>query len=485
MKKNEYKSTFFPFAMPVIFILIFISIFMSMYFSFPAHGEGPPAKGTIVETVVCKNDPAQSYALYLPKDYSSAKKWPILYAFDAGARARIPLELFKSAAEKYGYIVVCSHNSRNGPSGPIDRAIWAIWKDTRHRFAVNPDRIYTTGFSGGARVGSRFHVLTGNSCAGIIACGAGLSSLITDLERIKPAAWYGIVGLSDFNYIEMTDLDAGLDNAGVDHRVHVYKGEHLWPPQNICTDAIEWMELQAMKKGTREKDETFINAFYQENLSRAHNLEMAGRIYYAVDAYETAQLLFDGLLDTSHAKKKKTRLKETNAYKKFLEEEDRRRKRELEILKKYGEVLRFIENLQDPGKPVALQKIFRELEIDSLLKEAREKDDLYNSSAAYRLLVNFNTGTSRRGSENAIRKEYKKAALFFEIAVKANRKNIFALYNLACVYSLEKQPEKALKNIELAIKYGYRDRAHMEKDTDLDNIRDLEAFKKLMKNLSI
>lgn len=473
MKKNECKYTLFPFVMLVIFA--------SIYFSSPVNGVEPLKRGTIIDKLICKNDPEQSYALYLPKDYSRTKKWPILYAFDAGARARIPLELFKPSAEKYGYIVVCSNNSRNGPSEPIDRAIWAIWRDTHHRFAVDPDRIYTTGFSGGARVGSRFHMLTGNSCAGIIACGAGVSASLPNLERIKPAAWYGIVGLSDFNYIELMDLDAKLDGAGVNHRIHVYEGEHLWPPQNICTNAVEWMEIQAIKKGTREKDGALIKTLYQKSLSRAHNLEMAGRLYYAVDAYDTAQILFDGLLDTSHAGKKKARLKETNAYKRFLEKEDLRRTRELGILKKYGRVLRFIENLPDPGKPVALETIFRELEIDSLLKEARKKDDLYNSSAAYRLLVKFNSGTSRRGSEYAVKKEYRKAALFYEIAVKANKKNIFALYNLACVYSLEKQKKKALKNLALAIKYGYRDRAHIEKDSDLDNIRDQKSFKELLR----
>jgi len=378
---------------------------------------------------------------------------------------------------------VGSNNSRNGPTEPIDRAIWAIWRDTHRRFAVDPGRIYTTGFSGGARVGSRLHVLTGNACAGIIACGAGVSSGITNLERIKPAAWYGIVGLSDFNYTELMDLDAKFDNTGVIHRVHVYEGEHRWPPQNICTHAVEWMEIQAMKKGTREKDDALIKTLYQENLARAHNLEMAGRNYYAVDAYETTELLFDGLPDTSHAVEKKTRLKETGAYKAFMKEEDRRRKRELEILKKYGNVLRFIENIQDPGKPVSLPKIFRELEIDSLLKEARKTDDPYNSGAAYRLLVKFNIGTSRRGREYMSKKEYQKAALFYEIAVKANRKNIFALYNLACVYSLQKQTEKALKSLELAIKTGYRDRAHMEKDPDLDNIRGEKAFKELLEGV--
>ena len=37
-----------------------------------------------------------------------------MYAFDPGARGKLPVELMKDAAERFGYIVVGSNNSRNG-----------------------------------------------------------------------------------------------------------------------------------------------------------------------------------------------------------------------------------------------------------------------------------------------------------------------------------------------------------------------------------
>ena len=69
--------------------------------------------GQIVEKVVCAQDVNQTYALYLPSNYVSTRKWPILYAFDPGARGRIPVERFKEAAERFGWIIVGSNNSRN------------------------------------------------------------------------------------------------------------------------------------------------------------------------------------------------------------------------------------------------------------------------------------------------------------------------------------------------------------------------------------
>src|SRR5690349_9997388 len=39
-------------------------------------------RGQIVERIEALNDSSQSYALYLPSNYTPDRKWPILYAFD-------------------------------------------------------------------------------------------------------------------------------------------------------------------------------------------------------------------------------------------------------------------------------------------------------------------------------------------------------------------------------------------------------------------
>jgi len=99
-------------------------------------------KGEVIEKVVCEDKPEQSYALFLPSAYTPEKTWPILYAFDPGANGKTPLEHFKDAAEKYGYIVVCSNNSKNGPWGVVFKAAEAVWNDTNARFSIDPRRVY-------------------------------------------------------------------------------------------------------------------------------------------------------------------------------------------------------------------------------------------------------------------------------------------------------------------------------------------------------
>jgi hypothetical protein len=71
--------------------------------------------GTIVPVVVTMAEPDQTYALYLPSSCDARRTWPAIFAFDPAARGQLPLECFRESAEKYGYIVVGSNISRNGP----------------------------------------------------------------------------------------------------------------------------------------------------------------------------------------------------------------------------------------------------------------------------------------------------------------------------------------------------------------------------------
>ncbi len=76
---------------------------------------------------------------------------------------------------------------------------------------------------------------------------------------------------------------------------------------------------------------------------------------------------------------------------------------------------------------------------------------------------------------------YKAGIAVFEQALKKDAvyKNTYE-YNLACIYSLQKEFDKALSYLDRSINSGYRDLAHMTEDTDLDNIRSLPAFKAII-----
>src|ERR1043166_2619617 len=167
-----------------------------------------PSPGTVHASVTVAADPTNSYALYLPSAYSPAKRWPLLLVFDPFARGEVSVKLFHEAAEKYGFIVVGSNNSRNfqDPSA----AIRTLWTDVKERYTIDPRRIYTAGLSGGARVASTVALACRNCIAGVIANSAGLPNGAT-LPGPEVSDWFLAAGTTDFNYPEQLHLKESFD----------------------------------------------------------------------------------------------------------------------------------------------------------------------------------------------------------------------------------------------------------------------------------
>lgn len=87
------------------------------------------------------------------------------------------------------------------------------------------------------------------------------------------------------------------------------------------------------------------------------------------------------------------------------------------------------------------------------------------------------------GNSHLERSEYDKALEQYKKALEIEPKNSIALYNVACTYSRMKKIEEALDFLERCVEAGYRDVGWMEKDPDLDNLRDEPRYKALVRRL--
>ena len=119
------------------------------------------AAGRLQERVVSRADPSQSFALYEPARPSGEAGRPVLFLFDPAGRGALAVSRFREAADKYGWILVGSNDSRNGPSEPIVQAARTMWSEVRLRLPIDERRVYAGGFSGGARAASYFGRITG------------------------------------------------------------------------------------------------------------------------------------------------------------------------------------------------------------------------------------------------------------------------------------------------------------------------------------
>jgi hypothetical protein len=266
--------------------------------------EQPLAKGVVIPRVVCIDHPEQSYALYLPSNYSPEVKWPILYLFDPGARGNMPVILAKDAAEKFGYIVMGSNNSRNGePKLELDAAV-AIWSDSRLRFAIDDRRVVFAGLSGGARLATALALKCGDCAAGVISNGAGFP-LDQPPSTQAHFSYFATIGFTDFNYPEAVELAQELDRLDWPHRLRRFDGSHEWAPAHVWFEALAWMNLMAMRHDRLAHDPEFISQQFEAETQRAQELEKSGDIYAAWWEYRSVASDFAGLRDvasiTKHA----------------------------------------------------------------------------------------------------------------------------------------------------------------------------------------
>ncbi len=247
-------------------------------------------RGQIVDEVKCAADPSQSYALYLPSNYSPDRAWSLLVGFHPAARGRAIVETYQAAAEKYGYVVAGSNNSRNGPWEVSAASVQAMSADLGQRFSIDPKRFYLTGLSGGARVAIGVAAGT-KAIAGVIASSAGYPD--SQPRKTLPFAVFGTAGTEDFNYIEMRVLDRALTTP---HRLVVFEGGHTLPPAPVALEAIEWLELQAMKSGGRARDEPLIDQLLAK---RQQAIAASSSPAATVHVLEQLASDFSGLRDAS------------------------------------------------------------------------------------------------------------------------------------------------------------------------------------------
>jgi len=258
----------------------------------------PSIPGQVDLHRTCAAKPDQTYALYLPSTYTPTKSWPIIYAFDPAARGDRPIDALKAGAEKYGYIVAASNNSRNGEWPPEIEAAQAVSDDTHTMLPIDDRRVYFTGLSGGARVAARIAQIC-RCAAGVYLNGAGFPNGTTPSPKDSPFPVFATVGNVDFNFPEVTRLDETLGAAGYPHFLRYFDGPHQWAPPEVAEEALAWFRLVAMKKGSAPPDSGFITQQRDAEIARAKSLAQSGNLFYAWREYNQAIAIFDGLADVA------------------------------------------------------------------------------------------------------------------------------------------------------------------------------------------
>ena len=437
-------------------------------------------EGAVVDRVVCRDAPEQSYALYVPPGYAGApgKRWPILYLFDARARGAKAARLFADAAGREGFLLASSNNTESdGPLDPNVTALRALWRDTHARLAIDDRRVYAGGFSGGARVATLMATTAPGTIAGVIGCGAGFDRPI----RAKPPfAYFGAVGDRDFNFDEMRQVDETLARLKAPHHVEVFAGEHGWPPPDVCALALEWMQLQAGIAGKRPPDPELAARLRDTFAQRAEALEREGRTMSAIVEYERAISDFRGVAETSRLEAALAALDGAPEGKTARREERRRIADDEALRGRMDAVWAEIKS----GEPLPLARLVEELGIPGLRSRSAARPSSEDALAADRLLAEIFVQTGfylPRGYRG--QKNYARAILCVSVAAAARPESPYPWYERAALEALSGERARALENLEGAVSRGYADATELEGDGDFASLRGSEGFRALVARL--
>jgi dienelactone hydrolase len=444
--------------------------------AFAAQDPGRRSAGTLTEKVVCAGDSSETYTLYLPSAYRPDRQWPLLFIFDPRGRATVAANVFVEAAERYGWILASSDNTRSdGAWEPNARAIQAMWPDVRGRYAVDARRIYAAGFSGGGSVAWALAREVGG-LAGVI--GSGMPMRAEPGRPTGTFAFFGAAGRDDVNALDLKIIDSIVARRGDPHRLELFDGAHRWLPPELAMRAVEWFEVLAMREQRRPRDERLIGELLAKEMARAAAFEQAGAPLDALKLYGVIDAAFSDLGDLSQARSRMGSLEKSREVadaRKIEKKWDDYQKGKLE------EISATLRRLNAAERGMLPKAAMGELGVADLERQARRTGP--EGHAARGVLEFLFVQTAYYIPRDLVAaKDFTQAAFFLSIASGIKDDGLVA-YNLATTWARLGQKRKALESLGHAIDRGFADADTIEKDSDLESIRGEPGFKELLARL--
>jgi dienelactone hydrolase len=434
------------------------------------------ASGVVHPSVTVAADASNSYALYLPSTYSAQKRWPLLLVFDPFGRGQTGVELFHRAAEKYGFIVVGSNNSRNfqDPSA----AIRLLWADVKERYAIDPRRIYTAGLSGGARVAASIALACKSCVAGVIANGAGLPQGATPAGP-ESGDWFLVAGTTDFNYPELLKLKDALDAGNVASRLVIYDGPHNWMPPEFAERALQWLQLRAMVRGLAQPDQDFISEQFITRLKEAKNAQSSGDVLTAVREWREIAADFHTLRNMKETDNPAITLADSEDYRKAKKNEKAMLELQDDVAKKAGNLVAGI--IEQPDNRTAFFAQLQSAVNEAQREQKNAKAERRNAIA--RGLASAFAFAAETGQQDLLKKDYASAREVFQAGETIEPESPWASYLLAVACGRMGEKKQALAALKRAVDKGVTDAKALD-DPAFERLKDDKDFKEIQAKLA-
>lgn len=433
--------------------------------------------GEITE-ISCAADKTQSYALYLPSAYTPAKKWPIIYFFDPAGIGRVPLVLYKDIGEKYGFILAGSNNSRT-LSSDQSKIVTAFWQDTHARLALDPRRLYTGGFSGGAQVAGSV-ALSCSFCqiVGVIAEGAGYpSDQDTSWDKLL---YFFAIGDRDFDWPDIMVIRGEREQYHQPYRVRVFPGLHQWAPSEVIEDAMQWFVLNAMKSGDLPRNQDFIQRRFDQMQQEASTAEKSKDALDQLSAYRSL-VSFAGLRDVSEVQKKLDALKKSSALKEAEKSEKKQIQQQYVLEDQISPMLSdYIEETSSNPNELRMDIIQAMI---GLKEQADHSKDESKRLVAGRAFDHLWVGGIESGEQDLQARHFEKAENCFNL-LREIQDDPLPYVLLAKTHAAEGKQKEAISDLQHAVRKGFNDAAAITSDKQLQLLKTDPEFQSVLSEMN-
>jgi predicted esterase len=398
--------------------------------------------GEVHDTVICIENPEQTYALYLPRDYNGSGLWPLVMVFEPAARGKLAADTFRMAGETMGAIIMCSNNSSNQSHQRSLNAASAMLKDARARFQVDSSRIFVSGFSGGARFASGW-AARDPQIRGVIACGAGLYHFRKTYPVLpKGLEYYCIIGQRDMNIPEMGETEERLLKDGIRHHIQYTDGGHVWPNAEEITTALAWLLMGGEQEDPRAEE------YFRKMQEEAVRTMIARECY--LDAYVRLASLSGANSDPEWDRMRKE-VQAEKGYKKQSKQRERAMEQGARLQKEYLDALTDYVYATKVRPDTVHTEQWWNAEINKLIKW-RDHGKLESSRLASRLLYLLEVHFQEDIQVYLGKFQRDKAIFLADLWLKIGPDKLWSLWNIAGVYSQTGRYSDAISLIETMLR---------------------------------
>jgi hypothetical protein len=208
-------------------------------------------------------------------------------------------------------------------------------------------------------------------------------------RKTLPFVLFATAGTEDFNHLEMRLLDRALTTP---HHLAIFEGGHVWLSSDLAIEAVEWVELQAMKAGLTPRDASEIDRILAKRTDAIAAVGADKTRYLALQALVAD---FEGLRDVSTAAAQATALGRDKKVREALKSDSEEDDREQRMLEDVSTLESRLDSEDTRGRALLdLRQRWRELS-----EAAKKPEDSTGRRLARRVLANLSASVSSTDPE--------------------------------------------------------------------------------------